>query len=568
MTLTLTGTAGAPVGVIALGPQTRSLTLTGTAEAPVGFITLTDFPTVALYNDNNGWLASLPFADAIKYARTISDPGFVSMRLPLDDPATDLATPGTFLKVFWRGKCRQAAEITDSGVDMAVDGEMWRVFDNLPGVLNLLAKGCVWPEYGIDRTYSTDRTFGYMSVLGAWYNSGDWTNPEGIRYREDTGFRQFKPAGLSYPNPYWIARGGPYHIEPAGSTQWVRHHFTTYDDEMDIQILATGDDLRELWLDGERIITPDSATAEGWRSAFQYTAKLGDGLHVIAAKIRNSKRREGPMAFLLALQQLKKNGDVVLGEPVTVSSPYWWVSDVLPGFRRADVIRRCIFENRLHDVPVFDLIRLGFDEAKDTSGAGWADVPDQYTRPVGESMLTTVQWLAEKFLDIGMDPDSFNLQGWNRKGSDKSGTVIIRRGQADTIGSLVSGGVDRQAPKFTVLLIQLSDSTWVEFADDDLVDVWGRIIQSVSAGSTATASQAQHVADGLFREQALAAATVTATITALDGPQYHVDFDEGDTIGFEDENGDVIPVRVMSALVDASADGDPTVELELVRDDD
>lgn len=566
MTLTLTGTAAALSGVIVRGPQTRALTLTGTAAAPSGFITDSGRPSAVLYDTDNTYLAALPLAAGLQYGCTLTDPGFVSLRLPLDDATTDLATAGRFVKVFWEGQPRQAAELTDSGVDMAVDGRMWREWSNLPGVLNLLARGCVWPEYGIDRTYATTRTFGYMSAQGAWYSSGNWTPAEVVHYQTDTGFRQYKPAGLAYPNPWWISKLGPYEDRPAGTVEWVRHHFTTYDTEIPYQILVTGDDLVEMWLDGDRIVAPDTPSVDRWRSLLQVTGTLPPGLHVIAAKVRNSRRRASPLAFILALQQLKQSGDVVIGPPITTSSSYWFASDVLPGFQKADVMRRCVFENRAHNVDALNLVGLAFTADVGTDGVPFLDDPDQYTRDVGEDLLTTLQALCENDADADLDPDTFQLRMWNRKGTDKSATVTIRRGQG-VVGSLLSGGVDRAGPKATVLLIQLGDTTWKQYEDTAGVAANGRIVQAVSAGDTNTDRQASKVAKGIFREQAINAATYTAVLTTLDGPQLYSAFDVGDTIAFEDENGDDIPVRVLSAMVDSTVDGAPHVELELVRDD-
>jgi hypothetical protein len=524
-------------------------------------------PAVLLYDVDNTWLASLPFAGGIKYQTAVTDPGMVTSRLPLDDAATDLATPGRFLKVFRNGKCRQAAQITDQGVDLAIDGALWRSFDNLPGVLNLLAQGAVWPEYGLDRTYSTSRTFGPQSATGAWFDNGNWTHPASpVRYQDDTGFRRLQPAGLAYPNPWWISKHGPYVNRPAGTVEWHRHHFTTYGDEIPVQILVTADDLVSVWLDGEQIVTPDAPAAQRWRSLYQVVTKIHPGLHVIAVKVQNSRKKSSPLASILALQQLHKNGDVVLGGTIARTSDLWNTADTDLGFRKADVIRRCVFENRDdHAVDIFDLIRLAFDENVDTTGEAWTDDPDEHTRPVGEDLLTTVQALCEKGMDADMDPARIKLRLWKRKGSDKRATVIIHRGNAD-IGSIMDGSVARQAPKFTVVLVQLADETWIECADDDLVAESGRIITTVSAGDTRTQAQAQRVADGMFAEQALAATQVSVTLTGNAGPQFEKDFTEGDTISIEDENGDLVAVRVMSALVDGDRDGTPTVELETMLD--
>lgn len=531
------------------------------------------WPGAALFDENNQWVCNLPLADGLKWQRAISDPGFVSLRLPLDDPNTAEATYGRFLKVFWRGACRQAARIGDSHIDIAVDGRRWLVFDNLPGVLSLLADGCVWPEYGIDRTYSTTRTFGYMSATNVgldatvgWFKSGNWTPPvDPFHFQADTGFRQFKPAGLSYPNPQWISKRGAYHKEPPGARQWLRRQFWTYSVEIDYQILATADDLLTLWLDGEKLISADPQQTEGWRQLFQVTGKLPAGEHVLAAEIRNGKRRDSPMAFICTLQQLKKNGDVVTGPPIINSHQFWNVSDVLPGFRRGDVIRRCIFENRLHDVDALDLISIGFTAANDSDGVEWADTPDEYSFDVGADLLSTSQTLAERFLDLDMDPDRLRLLGYNRKGADLSATVQIPTG-AGTIGSVVEESVDRTGPKFTVVLTQLGDGTWIEDENTAGAAAYGRRVTSVSLGAHASEAAAAKVSRALFTENAQPHDEFSVIITDRAGPQPHRDFEHGDTISVQDQAGDWVPVRVMAIKPDYTG-STGFIELEVVRDE-
>lgn len=534
-------------------------------------------PTVVLYDESNHWLAHLPLADGLVYGRTLSDPGFITVRLPYTDAtgaavaSTGEATQGRFVKVLEDGRVQQAAEIAGETVDMAVNGRLWRVFDNLPGVLDLTRKAVVWPEYGVDRTYSSTRTFGPMSRLFAvnelvgWFRTGDWSSPtDPVRYKADTGFRQFKPASLSFPNPWWIAKNGPYHREDIGGSQWMRRQFPTYS-AMKYQLLATFDDFGEVWLDGEQIIAPDPTQTQQWAELFQVKGKLQPGLHVLAARVRTDKQADdrSPLAFICTLQQLRRNGDVVDGPPIMNTHPRWNTSDVAAiGFRVNHVVRRVLFENQ-DDYSItggVELIDVAFGIDSDSEGDPWDDDPDTHDADVGATLLDLITGFDSA--DWGMDPDRFRLLGWNRKGTDKSATVIIRRGQAD-IGSLLAGGIDRAGPPPTVLLIQLADTTWKQYEDTAGIAAHGRIVQAVSAGQVRTDAQAQRLANRVFRENKLAAATYTATLSGLDGPRLFTDFVEGDTIAFEDDTGSDVPVRVMGWTRDASRPGAPTTELEL-----
>lgn len=573
-------------GTLDLEVDTGPHPVTGSASFAFGGLSLTVTsrrPSAALYDENNVWVCNLPLAKDIQWGRELSDTGYVSLALPLDDETTALATAKRFLKVLWRGRVQQAARIDSSSIALAVDGRKWRVFDNLPGCLNMLGDLVVWPEYGVDRTASTTRTYGYMSATNnsdgdsGWFGSGNWTGADGVRYREDTGFRQAQPAGLSFPNPAWIAKRGPYHIEPAGSIQWFHHQFHTYSDEITYQILATGDDVLELWLDAEQIITPETPQAQAWKQLMQVTGRLQAGLHVIAGRVRNGRRKAGAVAGICAMQQLKANGDVVDGPPIAWSSPRWKVSDVLPGFRGGDVLRRTVFENRAHDIATADLIGMGFNHVSDTDGEQWGDEPDQHEFDTGGSGLDLAQQLAEKLVDVGMDPDALQLLAWNRKGSDKSATVRISRGHlrpsseapGSSEASALSVQLEQREAQYNVLLIQLADGTWIEETDAASIATYGRVVSSVSAGSTSTERKAASVADGLFTENAHPSRTFTVQISSGVGPQPDRDFVEGDSIGVEDEAGDWVKVRVMGIRVDATSDRitNLPIDVEVVVDE-
>lgn len=572
MTLALTGSVGALDGTVTLGtPATASLGATGSVGALEGLLTLSGKPSAALFDENNQWVRSLPLADGLQFSRELSDPGQVTLQLPLTD-ASDL-TAGRFVKIAWRGRWQQAARIQSTGIDFGKDGTAWKQWSNQAGVLDMLRDLVVWPEYGIDRTYSTTRTFGFMSITAAidgvvtnWFASGDWTRPlNSVRYQDDTGYREFKPVGLSFPNPYWISKNGPYHDEAAGSTQWMRHRFATTVDDIDYQILVTGDRVVELWFDGEQLVSPDQAEAQQWTQLFQIKGTLPAGDHVVATRVENRKHRSSPIAFIFTIQQLQKNGDVVNGAPLFNSRPGWYVSDVLPGFRAGDVLRRCIKENRDQGVNAADLISFDFNVLTDTGGTTWTDDPDQHSFDVGADMLDVFTQLAGKYLDGEMDPRNLRLHAWGRKGSDLHSTVQISRGHQDT-GSITDEQIDTTLPRFNSVLFQLSDGTWDTEENSASITANGRAVQAASFGTVASERRARKIADGMLNDQTKQADSFTVYITDSAGPQPGIDFNEGDTISVQDETGAWLPVRVMGWLADASQDGPVKIQLEVERD--
>jgi hypothetical protein len=501
---------------------------------------------MALLNADGTWRRNLPLTKGISWMDELSAPGALSCMLPLDDAATLEATDGRILKVFWRGRARQAAMIDlTATVDVAVDGRMWRAFSNLPGMMAALSRIRVYPEFGVERTAAGTRTLGYMSKRGPWFfSSGNWVYAQGVRYNDDAGFRAGKPEGLSYPNPMWIGKNSPYHVEAAGKVEYFRKGFTT-SVEMTVQILATADNILSLWLDGEQLISPDQQ-AHSWTELVQVKMTLQPGVHVFAAKVVNGNRTTpSPMALIFTMQQLQDNDDVVLGTPLLSSDTSTLVSDDDAGYRRGEAISLFWREASNRGHPLCDLITLGFTDGVDTDGVTFTDQPGEYVIDLGSSELDVIQTMCEKEIDAWLDPQTLKLCVYVRKGSDKTGTVVFDVGRDG--GWLVSHKVDRVAPKCNVAAVQLADETWIEVEDSASVAEFGRIEGSLSLGSTSDRAIAAEIAAGLFTEQAWPTKTYTSELSSLAGPQLYQDFDLGDTVAVPNEDAtDHDPVRLLS----------------------
>jgi hypothetical protein len=530
-------------------------------------------PTASLYDTDGTFLTDLPLAAGIQWQDETSAPGALSLRLPLDDAATAQATSRRILKVYWRGAFRQAARIDSSSTDVAVDGRMWREWSNLPGLLSILGGVPVYPEYGLDRTSSGTRTFGYMSRYGhgAWLDSGNWTPAIGVRWSDMTGPRAGLPAGLDFPNPKWISKRGPMSDEPAFSHQWFRKMFDTTS-QMTVQILATGDNFLDLWLDGEHIVESSSQNAFTWRDAFQVSQILPPspvgGRHTIAARIRNNRDAANipnRMGFLFTMQEVDASGNVIEQPPIINSDEDWIVSDVAPGFRRAEVVTRVWSESNLYEYAATGLINLGFSITHDTDGNLWEDAPAEYTVDVGSSVLDALATFTEKDIDAAIDPDTLRLHMWNRRGADKTGTVRLGLGRDG--GNLLAHRVERVEPQYNTILMQLKDGRWVQRQTLAAVTANGREATGLSVGSTSDTGSANQVADAQLADLALPTVTFTSQVSSLTGPQMYVDYDLGDTINVPDENGaGYYAARVMAVTVDASSDGPVQVTPELMLD--
>lgn len=552
LTVTVDTTSGSVPGSVSFGFGGLRVSVTSGA------------PSIALFDEDGNWLANLPNAAGITWQHELSAPGALSCRLPLDDVSTAQATPKRILKVFWRGQARLAARIDSSGVTVAVDGRRWREFSNLPGVLNMLADGLIYPETGLDHATSSQRWFGYMSRTGSWTSSGNWTSALGAAYNDSSqGYFSRQPEGLSYPNPSWIAKRDITSIEPAGQVQVFRRGFTTTTANLNYQILATADDFLTLWLDGEQLYSTDSQKPYQWQELQQITGVLPAGYHVLAAKVVNMKwYGHNVMGFILTMQQLQADGEVVLGSPIVNTNSGWAVADNAPGFRRADVIATIFGEALARGVKAFQVLTLGFTHDRDSHGVAWSDAPGEYELDTMTTVLDGVQTMTEKALDVDVDADTLTLHGYNRAGADKFSTVKL-----DVGVSLVDHRVERVEAKGNTALVQLADGTYAEQVDAASDAEYGRIEVGLQLGSTADTDTAAEVATAAFAESADTAYSITSTASTLAGPQVYVDWTVGDSIGVPDETATgYLKARVMSVTVDASSDGPPKVTPELVLD--
>lgn len=507
-----------------------------------------------LHDTDGSLIGTLANVKDGNWQHELSAPGALSCKVAADDALFSSLTPKRIIKAWWRGGCRMAARIDGSAVDLAVDGRRWREFNQLPGVLNVLADGIVCPDAELVDATGSQRWFGYMSAAGAWYDASDWVSPIATAWASETGVRANRPEGLDFPNPSWIAVNGPDVDESDGAVQYFRKSFTL-SSTINYQILATGDNTLTLWLDGQQLVQSEDLGLN-WQHLAQVTGTIGAGTHLLAAKVANKPPRPrwtysaNPMGLILTLQRVHTNGDVYEETPVVNSNASWKASDAAVGFRRGDVIATIFDEARARGVPAFTTLSRGFTHTLDSNGDAWADAPGEYALDVQSTVLDGVTALSEKDIDVDVDFDTLTLQVFNRKGTDLSGSVTIKAYTPSTPdGSATALRVERVEPKFNTALVRKADGTFAWVEDSASVADFGRIETGLELGSTSETSTAEDVAAAVFLESAHTAYTFTVEISTLTGPQPYVNFNVGDSITLIDDEGASRKARVMAITV-------------------
>lgn len=521
------------------------------------------------HGDGRTKMANLTSAIGVKWRDPLSDPGSISFAIPETDAQALGLLPGRIVKLYWKGHARVAARLMKHSSEFAVDDVAYRGYDSVPGVLSMWNEAVVWPEFPLSqRTTGTQRVFGAMSVNlnhedTSWYNRADWHNAVGAPWSSSEGTKHRQPAGLSGPNPWWIARHSPFGTADANEVQWFRRGFTTYSG-FAYKIYVSADDYLTLYLDGEKLVP----NQQMWRQPLMViSGVMQPGKHWLVARVENTSinSAHNPVGLILALVQTDSDGKPVKGPPVVKTDPSWLVTDVRQGWHRATVIRSLHSEAVARGVHGPTYLRLGWDGARDSGGHAWTDKGEFIFDIASQGLTDIALQQAEKGFDLHVEADSMTVRADKRRGTDKSATVQLQLGKDG--GSLLSYAPTIDPTRFTSALLHLNDGSWLHQDDTAGIAAQGRIEVGVALGSTSDTDTAGEVISAAFATNAHDLTSLTVEISTLIGPQLYQQILLGDTLTIPDPDGTgTIKGRVLAGTGDAS---DEVVRtwLEFVKDD-
>jgi hypothetical protein len=568
--VTATFAVAAPAGTISAAV---------TLSAPVATFTITALPgsingelipdTIDAYlYDPTGQtqIAFLFTADAHTYRDEVSQRGSAGIRIPLDDAGP--VDFGGIVKFVWRGQVRFGCRLNSEGIQFGKDGRKWVAFDNQPGLLSLLDQAFIEPEYGLKRTSSSDRHFGYMSADGPWRIASDWHTPRSVPWGQVGGRHFALPVGFTTADN-WIARSSPNTGVSASTQNWFICTFTL-PATIDVKILAAGDNFLEMFMDGEQILAVDRSNYFAWRTASEIPIRLTAGTHRWAARVENTvpipafAGTPNPVGFIANMRKVDKDGAVIAGGPVVqTNTTDWIVTDVQPGFRRAQVAKLLIEEAQARDVPGATSLRIGFTDTHDSDGQPFTDTPDEYSFAIGTiSLADVVSQLGESHINFRVDPATMTLNAYDRMGADISASQTLALGEG---GGVIAYDVIASSARSTVLLTQLADGTWQETTDAAGLAAVGRIETGVSLGSASTPATAASLAAAQLAESAHVQIGVTCQTSTVQGPQPYRDYNFGDSLTVPGRRGSTMKGRYLAVTV-KKVDGAVETYPEFVED--
>ena len=232
----------------------------------------------------------------------------------------------------------------------------------------------------------------------------------------------------------------------------------------------------------------------------------------------------------------KEKPDIVVRTNTT-----WKVSSIEPYWRPAMIVKFLAEEAAARGVYRMSRISYGFSNSAPTSGS-WTTEAD-LTLKVGATLLTVLDDMVDLGHDFWLNPSTCQLDAWESRGSDLSGSVFLDTGQ-----NLSRFSTTVERPIKTVALVRTKDG-WLRTADNTLraANGWREVF--LEYGNTASEdvakSRAQRVLARTGKTQVVASG-VEVVVTS--GAVPYVNFNVGDVVAIPDPSGAGVPgkARVLS----------------------
>jgi hypothetical protein len=230
----------------------------------------------------------------------------------------------------------------------------------------------------------------------------------------------------------------------------------------------------------------------------------------------------------------------------------WKVVDTNPKWSPAAILRQLVLEAQARGVT--RLLPMGFDftTGGDTENAPWTTFVATSVR-VGDTLLSVMDEMVDAGIDFRVDPITLKLQAWERRGTNRTGEVVITGG--DGVGGLTSAS---EPGRKTAALVRTRDG-WTEkqISTSDRRETYfalGRIKDLDDARDRA--------AKWLNRISKNRNVSVQADLAPTTQCAPFVNFTVGDTVTFQ-AGSTRITARILSIAMESNQSGAITYSPEL-----
>lgn len=527
-------------------------------------------------------------------------PGNGSITVPLDSPLLNaypgLLKPGRFVKFFLGSKCISGFRIQHRQSVWVSSGEYAGMVLTVSGptvhylLSDFVTHHDVWPPRpdspdtryyswasrpgeGADRWYDPDDWDAHINVNSQSDPPGDWKSPPTKRSKYGMPKKWPDPDSMWM----WISRspsmnGGWDPPRPIAGRKYYRRDFVV-NQATDIRMFVTSDETVIVYLDGDEVIRKESRE-NGYKTFTKLSTRVSKGVHTIGIFVhaaRGQSGGDGNDAMMFTMYKLNKDGK---RDGVILRSNRQWQAYYgrgVPAWNRAQVLKNSIQEARDRENTAADQLVLGFDGIEDSEGKAWDDRFNQEVR-IGTSGLDLQSQLSESgSFDVWVDPDDLKVRAWRRRGKDRSKSVALIPGvnlldyaaeSRDDVGNDFLIQYDRGFTKVSApgsIRANGAREVYVELGgvrdEDTAQDVIRNAISAFRdfrkrSGSPEVVLRARSERDG--------------SLIGVPGAYPFLDYNTGDVVSAPDEDGRMVPHRVMSLAFVEDADGnlafDPDLE--------
>ena len=228
----------------------------------------------------------------------------------------------------------------------------------------------------------------------------------------------------------------------------------------------------------------------------------------------------------------------------------WQVSDVRPYWRPAMILRTLMEEATTRGAYRFSKFTYGFDDTAPSSGS-WT-TESTLTLKVGSTLLTVLQDMVDLGHDFWVNPVTTELDAWESRGSDLSGTVAL------SLATNLSGFTTQiEYPVKTVALVRTQDG-WTRIADSNLRGVNGWRELFLEYGNEQSEDQARVNAARVLRRTGKTQVVASGVdVVPVTGALPYVNFTVGDVVAVPNPSGveGTVKARVLSIALKQRGNG-------------
>lgn len=297
----------------------------------------------------------------------------------------------------------------------------------------------VYPPKGLQNSSAETRYFNFSTERGSWYNPTDWNWAEmGWSWNNVVNGAPKGHAPANWPDAWgarWIWQTYAENHPPGYC--YFRHEFTvsgTPGQVLKYALFIAADDAAEVFVDGEQkaVIEPP-----GWHDTTRVELELTPGDHVIGVKAYNmpladpsAPNPRNPGEILTALFSY---GDSSAPTPAVLvnhsgMADTWRVNgypEFEPGWTTGDVLLTLLNEAKSRGVRFANNFTPTFSSGFDSAGEPWG-TPVPWSFEVGSTYEDVFSAAEELGCDIFVDPDTLELNVWNKRGADRSLSGLLK----------------------------------------------------------------------------------------------------------------------------------------------